>query len=351
MSFLQGNTYLKPIQVLDDTGKVVKADKVVKGEFTIGDIYKYYGEGGDVQWNVQENAFIVPLTEDDTFSLKPDTTSEVQVRLLLDDGSVSGSLIEKHYVYRTKSTTRLTESGAGERTGELLQIKLLKELGTSGTGGGTTDYNYLDNKPSINGVELIGNKTTKDLGIVSEELDPTVPQYVKDITENDIVGWNNKATTNYVDTRVADLVNSAPETLDTLGEVAKAIEENASVVDALNSAIGNKADKTELADYVKNTDYATTDKGGVVKINGTYGIVFYNNDGEIGLTNCADEYILAKNGYYALRPQHIDLATKVGITTNTIPLTDDEKTNAQNWLGITDLVGDINTVLESVLGV
>lgn len=48
----------------------------------------------------------------------------------------------------------------------------------------------------------------------------------------------------YVQTEVANLVNSAPETLDTLGEVAKAIEDNETVVDALNSAIGNKADTT-----------------------------------------------------------------------------------------------------------
>ena len=32
-------------------------------------------------------------------------------------------------------------------------------------GGGTSDYAELNNKPSINGVELVGNKTTADLGI------------------------------------------------------------------------------------------------------------------------------------------------------------------------------------------
>lgn len=31
--------------------------------------------------------------------------------------------------------------------------------------GGTRDYEKLNNKPSINGVELIGNKTSADLGI------------------------------------------------------------------------------------------------------------------------------------------------------------------------------------------
>lgn len=30
---------------------------------------------------------------------------------------------------------------------------------------GTFDYNELENKPSINGVELVGNKTSADLGI------------------------------------------------------------------------------------------------------------------------------------------------------------------------------------------
>ena len=30
-------------------------------------------------------------------------------------------------------------------------------------GGGTSDYNKLVNKPSINGVTLLGNKTTQDL--------------------------------------------------------------------------------------------------------------------------------------------------------------------------------------------
>lgn len=50
---------------------------------------------------------------------------------------------------------------------------------------------------------------------------------------------------NAVSVGVANLVNSAPETLDTLGEIATALEENADVVDALNSAIGNKVDKVE----------------------------------------------------------------------------------------------------------
>ena len=43
---------------------------------------------------------------------------------------------------------------------------ILDNAGSGGGGtGGTTDYTDLENKPSINSVTLIGNKTTHDLGI------------------------------------------------------------------------------------------------------------------------------------------------------------------------------------------
>lgn len=36
---------------------------------------------------------------------------------------------------------------------------------SGGGGGGTYDYNELENKPSINGVELVDNKTSQQLSI------------------------------------------------------------------------------------------------------------------------------------------------------------------------------------------
>lgn len=48
-------------------------------------------------------------------------------------------------------------------------------------------------------------------------------------------------TKGYIDKKINDLVNGAPETMDTLKEIADAMEENADVVEALNNAIGNKA--------------------------------------------------------------------------------------------------------------
>lgn len=110
-------------------------------------------------------------------------------------------------------------------------------INASGSGmGGTSNYEELENKPKINNVELNGNKTLDELGIniptnsdftlsglkeksydsltdkptiptvptnisafnndkgyISSytETDPTVPSYVKSISENDINKWNS----------------------------------------------------------------------------------------------------------------------------------------------------------------
>ena len=48
---------------------------------------------------------------------------------------------------------------------------------------------------------------------------------------------------NYIDSEITSLVNAAPETLDTLGELAAAFNENKTVVEALDSSITNKQDK------------------------------------------------------------------------------------------------------------
>lgn len=57
----------------------------------------------------------------------------------------------------------------------------------------------------------------------------------------------------YTDQEIADLINSAPTTLDTLGEIATAMQENEDVVAALETAIGTKADSGHT-----HSNYAST---------------------------------------------------------------------------------------------
>ena len=62
----------------------------------------------------------------------------------------------------------------------------------------------------------------------------------------------------YTDTKVADLVGTAPQTLDTLEEVAQAIEENKDVVTALNNAIGSKANQSDVTILTTKVNTNTT---------------------------------------------------------------------------------------------
>ncbi len=65
----------------------------------------------------------------------------------------------------------------------------------------------------------------------------------------------------YTDQKIAYLINGAPETMDTLKEVADAIEKNKSVVEALDKSIGTKANQNELDTHTGNdTIHITSDE-------------------------------------------------------------------------------------------
>jgi len=109
----------------------------------------------------------------------------------------------------------------------------IDEMETGDTSG-TTDYTELENKPQINGVELLGNKTTSDLGINAESIGA------------DAAGSASTALSDakeYTNAKIDDLVNGAPSTLDTLKEISEALVESGEAVEAINQAIGNKLDK------------------------------------------------------------------------------------------------------------
>ena len=65
-------------------------------------------------------------------------------------------------------------------------------------------------------------------------------------------------STKYTDEKISNLVNGAPETLDTLKEVADAIAENETVVKALDSAIGTKANQSVLDNHTNNSNIHIT---------------------------------------------------------------------------------------------
>lgn len=110
----------------------------------------------------------------------------------------------------------------------------------------------------INEIESFGvYNYMKDNGLLNRsEVYTLYPEAIKNYVESETV---NKADKTYVDEKIADLVNSAPETLDTLGELADAFEENQDMVETLNQAITNKMDKISdtlvLVDTITGTQH------------------------------------------------------------------------------------------------
>lgn len=99
----------------------------------------------------------------------------------------------------------------------------------------------------------------------------------------------------------------------------------------------------DLTDYVKNTDYATSSVGGVIKIanNYYYGLAL-NSSYQLYIVKAPDAQVIEKeNTYRPIVPANLDLAVKTGVTTNTIGLTDEEKAAAQDWLGVKTAVVEL----------
>ena len=61
-----------------------------------------------------------------------------------------------------------------------------------------------------------------------------------------------RQATGYTDTAIARLIGSAPTTLDTLEEIARAMSEHDNVVQALEAAVGLKASETEFQSHAGN---------------------------------------------------------------------------------------------------
>ena len=134
------------------------------------------------------------------------------------------------------------------------------------------NYEDLTNKPEIPTIPTNISAFTNDLGyltsipseyVTDTELSAAISGKADSSDIPDVSGFESKTDASsklteakaYTDTKVANLVNSAPTTLDTLGELATAIQENETVVDALNSAIGNKANTSDLAAVATSGSY------------------------------------------------------------------------------------------------
>ena len=97
----------------------------------------------------------------------------------------------------------------------------------------------------------------------------------------------------YTDKKIADLIGGAPTTLDTLKEIADAMSEQQTVVEALDNAIGSKANQVELDAHTENdVIHITASEREALNSTRQQAQETANNLYSLGLSVDADGYII-----------------------------------------------------------
>ena len=99
-------------------------------------------------------------------------------------------------------------------------------------------------------IQNLSNSVAADIQSINENKADRTELFSKDYNElyntPEIPSIDGLATEQFVENKLAELIDAAPETLNTLGELATAISENGDLIETLNSAVADKADKAAL---------------------------------------------------------------------------------------------------------
>lgn len=184
---------------------------------------------------------------------------EANKMLITDaEGNVTTAVAGSMAILVDNLTSSSTTMPLSANQGRILNnIKLDKQQGTENA----NKYLYVNSLGLIDLAtikiklsEFINDNNYQTLAEVQALIDaiPT-PDVSGQINSHNIDETAHQDIRNLIDTKISALINGAPTTLDTLKEIADAMTENQSVVDALETAIGNKANTSDLSNYLPLT--------------------------------------------------------------------------------------------------
>ena len=124
-------------------------------------------------------------------------------------------------------------------------------------------YNDLTNKPTIPSVEGLASETYVDEKVdnksnyIITEMNTRFTNVHNYLTNNFAAksSLNGLASETYVNNAVSSLVDSAPETLNTLNELSKALGDNPNFAATVSEEIGKKANSSDLATVATSGSY------------------------------------------------------------------------------------------------
>ena len=92
----QGNQFYLEIQLLDEQNEILDIRSVLKVQFTIDNLIKYYdGTREEVTYDETKKCFKIWLTEDETFKFEKQI--KMDARILFKNNTISGTYITSKY--------------------------------------------------------------------------------------------------------------------------------------------------------------------------------------------------------------------------------------------------------------
>ena len=136
--------------------------------------------------------------------------------------------------------------------------------------GGLTTNNFTDaDHTKLNNIAASANNYTHPTGAGNEHLPSTISQteagYLNGVTSAIQTQLNSKTTESYVNTQVTNLIGGAPGALDTLNELAAAINDDSSYASSVTSSLGSKV-STSSAQSLSSAANAMTISGSVITL-------------------------------------------------------------------------------------
>ena len=220
-----------------------------------------YMGGVELRVDGETNNFSITSVDGDTFVTEAFAT-ETFVTQAIVDATSNGSIDLTPYALKTELfsgsyndlsdaptiptniSAFVNDSGYLTQHQDLSSFALKTEL-FSGS------YNDLTDKPTLFSGSYNDLSDVPVLVVSYNDLTdkPSIPQDLSDLTDTsnllatDFTGY---ATTSYVDTQVSNLVDTAPEALNTLNELAAALGDDANFSTTVTTLIGGKADASTV---------------------------------------------------------------------------------------------------------
>lgn len=139
---------------------------------------------------------------------------------------------------------------------------LMSSTDKSNVDANTSARHTHSNKTALDAVTIDWMNSLASQTFVTEKINamPT-PDVSGQISTHNADSSAHQDIRNLIDAKISSLINGAPTTLDTLKEIADAMSANKTVVDALETAIGNKEDKANLKALAYKDSLSKSDVG------------------------------------------------------------------------------------------